>query len=81
MNNMGYKKSVYKTFALITQLGISMLVPVLMCTMLGVFLENKFGIPVTVPLIILGVLAGGRNVYILARRANEDPEDEEHEKR
>ena len=78
---MGYKKSVYKTFALITQLGISMIVPVFLCTLLGVFLEDKFSIPVTVPLIILGVLAGGRNVWILARRANEDPEDEEHEER
>lgn len=78
---MGYKKSVYKTFALITQLGISMIVPVVMCTLLGVFLENKFSISVTIPLIILGVLAGGRNVYILAKNANEDPEDKEHEER
>lgn len=78
---MGYKKSVYKTFALITQLGISMIVPVFLCTLLGVYLENRFSIPATIPLIILGVLAGGRNVYILARHANEDPEDKEHEER
>lgn len=78
---MKYKKSVYKTFALITQLGISMIVPVLMCTLFGVFLEDRFSVPAVIPLIILGILAGGRNVYILARRANEDPEDEEDEKR
>lgn len=72
---MGYKKSVYKTFALITQLGLSMIVPVLMCTFLGVYLEDRFGFPLTIPLIILGVLAGGRNVYVLARHANEDSEE------
>ena len=78
---MGYKKSVYKTFALITQLGISMIVPVFLCTFAGVFLEEKFSIPATIPLIILGVLAGARNVYVLARHANEDPEDKEDGKR
>lgn len=80
---MKYKKSVHKTFALITQLGISMIVPILMCVLLGSWLEKKTAIPFTIPLIILGVLAGGRNVYILARHANEDPEDkgEDHEER
>lgn len=79
---MGYKRSVHKTFSLITQLGVSVIVPVLMCTVLGVFLEEKFSIPVTIPLIILGILAGGRNAYILAKHANEDdPEDREDEKR
>ncbi len=80
---MKYKKSVHKTFALISQLGISMLVPILMCVLLGSWLEGKLSIPVTIPFIIVGVLAGGRNVYLLARHANEDPEDkeEEHEER
>lgn len=69
---MGYKKSVYKTFTLITQLGISMIVPVFLCTWLGVYLEEKYSVPVTIPLIILGILAGGRNIYVLVRHANED---------
>ena len=68
---MKYKKSVHKTFALISQLGISMIVPILMCVFLGNWLEEKLVIPVTIPFIILGVLAGGRNVYLLARHANE----------
>lgn len=74
---MKYKKSVYRTFALITQLGISMLTPVFLCIFLGSFLQEKYGIPVFVPLLILGIMAGGRNVYILAKHANEDPEDQE----
>lgn len=78
---MKYKKSVYRTLALISQLGISMVVPVLLCTLFGVFLEGKFSVPVTIPMIILGVLAGGRNVYVLVRHANEDSEDDKDERR
>lgn len=72
---MKYKQSVFKTFALISQLGISILVPVLLCAWLGSWLEEKISFPVFIPLVILGVLAGMRNAYILARHANEDPED------
>lgn len=72
---MDYKRSVYRTLALITQLGISIITPILLCTFLGVYLEEQFALPLTIPLLILGILAGGRNAYLLARRANEDPED------
>ena len=72
---MKYKQSVYKTFALISQLGISILVPVLLCTFLGTWLEKKVSFPVFIPLLILGVLAGVRNAYYLVRHANEDPND------
>ena len=37
---MKYKKSVYRTFALITQLGISMIVPILLCVWVGGWLEE-----------------------------------------
>lgn len=72
---MNYKQSVFRTFALISQLGISILVPVLLCTFLGTWLEEKTSFPVFIPLLIIGVLAGIRNAYYLARHANEDPED------
>ncbi len=76
---MKYKNSVYRTFALISQLGISMIVPVLICVWLGSYLEEKYSIPVFIPLVIMGILAGGRNIYYLVRHANEDPEDKEDE--
>lgn len=70
---MKYKKSVYRSLVLVTQFGISMLVPILLCTMLGVYLGNKFSMPViTVPLFLMGALAGFRNVYILAKKTYED---------
>ena len=58
---MKYKQSVYKTFALISQLGISILVPILLCTFFGTWLEKKVSFPVFIPLVIVGVLAGLRN--------------------
>lgn len=76
---MGYKRSVHKTFALISQLGISMIVPILMCTLIGKYLQEKFSLPLFIPLVIMGILAGGRNVYYLTRDANKDPEEDEDE--
>lgn len=74
---MKYKRSVYRTLSLVSQLGISMIAPILLCTYVGVWLEEKTHLPLALPLMILGILAGGRNVYTLARHANEDSEDKE----
>ena len=53
---MKYKQSVYKTFALISQLGISILVPILLCTFFGTWLEKKVSFPVFIPLVMHGYL-------------------------
>lgn len=62
---MGYKKSVYKSLAMISQVGIAMLVPIFLCCMLGMFLADKIGDWVFVLLFFLGALAGMRNVYVM----------------
>lgn len=78
---MKNRNQVFQTFSLISQLGISMIAPVILCTLAGVYLEDKFSFPLTIPFIILGILAGGRNVYALLRHASktiaESKEDEE----
>ena len=76
---MKYKKSMYTTFALISQLGISMLVPIFLCTFIGVKIDERFETSFTIPLIILGILAGARNVYVLARQAKDTIEAEKDE--
>ena len=38
------EKDVYTNFALISQLGVSMLVPIFMLMSLGIYLEKKFSI-------------------------------------
>lgn len=73
-------KKVFQTLALISQLGLSMIVPVILCTILGVYLDEKFSLSLTIPLIIVGILAGGRNVYALVRHTSETiAKDEEEE--
>ena len=78
---MNYKKSVYTTLAMISQVGISMVVPILLCTYAGVWLEGKFNFPFTVIMIVVGVLAGVRNVIAMVKRmkqiTEEDADEEE----
>ena len=40
---MKYQKNVYRSLVLITQFGINMIVPIFLCSFLGVFLDKKFG--------------------------------------
>jgi len=64
-----YKKSVYRSLALITQFGINMLVPIFLCTMIGVYIGEKYSINwITIPLFAVGALAGFRNIFIMAKK-------------
>jgi len=38
-----YHRNVYRCLVLITQFGISMLVPIFLCSFLGIYLDRKFG--------------------------------------
>lgn len=77
---MKYKKNVYQSLALITQFGLSMLVPIFLCAFLGLFIGNKISHPViVVPFFILGVLAGFRNVYVLAKNIYDRPSERDYE--
>lgn len=67
---MRYKKEVFTNMALITQLGIHMLTPIFLCVAIGIFIDKKFDTSITLFLMIVGVLAGGRNTYILAVNAS-----------
>lgn len=81
---MDSKGSEYRNIVLISQVSISMLVPIFLCVALGVWLDNKFGTWFTVPLLVLGIAAGARNAYVLlssvikreeARRLKKQEED------
>lgn len=64
-----YDKSVYRSFTLISQFGINMLVPIGMMTWLGIFLDKKLDTSYwMVILFFVGAVAGGRNVYQLSKR-------------
>ena len=71
---MKYKKEVYRSLALIMQFGINMIVPILLCTFLGVFLDRLFDTSfITVILFFLGAIAGFRNIYIFAKSIYDKP--------
>ena len=73
---MKYKKNVYQSIAMITQFGINMIVPIFMCTLLGVYIGKKFDMMlIVIPLFIIGALAGFRNVYIMAKKIFEQESD------
>ena len=76
---MKYKSSVYKSFVLVMQFGINMLVPIFLCMFIGVWLGNKTGIDfISVPLFAVGALAGFRNCYIMAKKAYQDEDNKGH---
>lgn len=64
---MKLNREVMYMAGMITQLGISMLAPVVLCVFAGYWLDNRFGWHTVIPLLILGILAGVRNCYLLIR--------------
>ncbi len=60
---------VFQSLTLILQFGLNMIVPIFLCTMLGVWLGKKYNIPlITVPLFIVGALAGFTNIFKMAKK-------------
>lgn len=76
-----YDKSVYRSFALVMQFGINMLVPICMMSALGIFLDRKLGTSyIMVLLFFVGAIAGAQNVYRMAKRVyEEEPETDGRE--
>lgn len=54
---------------MISQFGINMLVPIFLCSFLGIYIDKKIGTSYWfIILFFVGALAGFRNVYIFARK-------------
>ncbi len=63
-----FNRKVYQALTMIGQFGINMLVPVFICSFLGMFLDKKLGTNFLVVLLFfVGALAGSYNVYRFAR--------------
>lgn len=59
---------------MITQFGINMLVPIFLCSFVGMFLDRKFDNSIwTVILFFVGALAGFTNVFRFAKKIYETP--------
>ena len=90
---MKYNRNVYQALTMITQFGINMLVPIFLCSFLGIFLDKRLDSSVfTVTLFFVGALAGFTNVFRFARKiygqpavtrkrsAGKEPKDSDHTK-
>lgn len=61
---MKYQKDVFKSFTMVMQFGINMLVPILLCTFAGIFLDRILGTSfIVVILFFVGALAGFTNIF------------------
>ena len=79
---MKYHKTVYQSLAMITQFGITMLVPIFLCSFLGWYLDEKLQTSwLFVALFFIGALAGFRNVFILSKRIFQTQDDTMERKR
>lgn len=61
------KLSVFRNIAMITQVSLYVMVPVFLCLGVGIWLEGRFGLPLTLPMLILGLVTGGRTGYVTVK--------------
>lgn len=62
-------KQVCDALVMVLQFGINMLVPIFICTFMGVWLGNKFDINwLAIPLFFVGAIAGGNNIYKMSKK-------------
>ncbi len=75
---MKKRNNVLRSLTMITQFGIYMIVPILLCTFLGIFLDRLFSTSfLVIILFFVGALAGFTNVFRLAKSIY-GKSDEEH---
>jgi len=68
---------------MVTQLGISVMVPVFVCILAGYYIDRYAGTKLTIIFLFLGFLAGGLNAYRMAKAtlAMNDREDRDEDQK
>lgn len=65
---MKYKKSVFRSLSMVTQLGLCVIAPIFLFTIAGNYIDSRFGTKTTIFLLVLGTLGGARGAYMMAKR-------------
>ncbi len=74
-------KKIIRSFAMVTQISVCMMVPIFMCAWLGVWLNRLFRTDIAfVIMLVIGIGAAFRNVYIVTRSFYMADMRKEHEK-
>ncbi len=79
---MGKKEhKIIQTLAMVSQIGISMMVPIFLCTWIGWQLYRRFDNAVWfIVMLVIGIGASLRNLYILTVSFYSEDMREEHER-
>ena len=65
---MRYQKEVFRSFTMIIQFGITMLVPIVLCMFVGISLDRLLGTSfIAIILFFVGALAGFTNIFKIVR--------------
>ena len=76
-----YDRQVFRAITLIMQFGINMLVPICLMSAAGIWSDKHFGTDFWMILLFcMGAVAGGQNVYRMARTIYEDGDDKHTKK-
>ena len=79
---MRQKKNGLENLVLITQFGLNVVTLVLICVLLGSWIDKKTGLHTVLIFLILGVLSGGLSAYKMAKHiVDREKEDEDREKK
>lgn len=71
---MKYNRNVYHSLIMISQFGINMLVPIFLCSFVGMYIDRKCGTTFWIVILFFaGAAAGFRNVFRFARKIYEEP--------
>lgn len=74
------EKKILRSFMMVTQISITMLVPIFIGAWLGTWLNRLFGTQIIFPfMVLLGIGAAFKNVYILTKSFYETDMKKEHE--
>lgn len=63
------RRKVFQSLALVTQLGLNMIVSIGLACALGIWLDRKLGTSyITIILFVLGAIAGGQCIYRMVQK-------------
>lgn len=80
MKDKGHKK-VFRSFVMVSQIGISMMVPIFICVALGVWVNRLTGTQIWfVVMLFLGIGAAFRNLYTITKSFYSADMKKEHER-
>ena len=74
-------RQVWEAMTMVFHFGLNMLVPIFLCTMLGVWVSEKIRVSwIVIIFFFVGALAGYTNIFKMAKRLMKDDKDVKKDK-